>query len=138
LKIVLDTNIWISALLYPNSKAGKILDHWRASKFDIVTSQSILDELKDVLTRPKIAKHVGWDEAKIDQYVTLLKFITECISIKPEQITVQLENNPGDTMVLTTLLLSKANYLVTGDDDLLKLKEQHPILSLSQFFEMLY
>ena len=137
MKIVLDTNIWISALLYPNSKAGKILSHWQASQFDIVTSQPILDELKEVLSRPKIFKYVGWNEAKIDQYITLLKFITECISITPEQVAVQLPNNPGDTMVLATLLTSNANYLITGDDDLLKLKEQYAILSLAEFCEML-
>ena len=124
-------------MLYPNSKAGKILSHWRASKFDIVTSQTILNELKDVLMRPQIFKYVGWDEAKIDQYVTLLKFITEYIVIIPEHISVELPQNPNDTLVLATLLSSKANYLITGDNDLLKLKKQYAILSLAEFYDML-
>ena len=137
MKIVLDTNIWISALLYPNSKAGNILRYWHAAKFSIVTSQPILDEIKSVLLRPKIAKHVKWDEMKVDHYVTLLKFITEYVVLESTSKMIELPNNPSDTLVLNTFLVSNADYLVTGDSDLLNLKSEYSILSLNEFCDML-
>ncbi len=135
LKIILDTHIWISGLLLPKSKAGEVLLQWKASKIDIVTSQPILDEIRKVLLYPKIQKPIQWDAAKIDQYLSLMQFLTEFIEIDPDAPQVIVPRDPNDSIILNTFLASKADFLLTGDNDLLVLKAQYPIITLAEFHE---
>jgi putative PIN family toxin of toxin-antitoxin system len=133
--VVLDTNIWISGLLLPKSKAGNILLQWKASKIDILTSQPILDEIRKVLLYPKIQKRIQWDEIKVDQYVSLLQFLTDFISIDADFPQVIVECDKDDSIILNTFLASKADFLVTGDNDLLVLNQKYSIVTLSEFYD---
>lgn len=54
MRIVLDTNIWVSGLLLPNSNAGKILKGWNEARFEVILSPYILEEIGKVLAYPKI------------------------------------------------------------------------------------
>jgi putative PIN family toxin of toxin-antitoxin system len=136
LKVVLDTNIWISGLLLPKSKAGKILAAWQASRFEVVTSQEILDEIKKVLLYPKIQKRIEWSEAKANQYILLLKFLTHLVAIDPKYKKIKVPNDANDSAILQTFLTSHADYLVTGDNDLLILNLHYPIITLNEFYEI--
>jgi putative PIN family toxin of toxin-antitoxin system len=64
LRVVINTNIWIRALL-----AGKItlpvLEAWQAGKFEVVVSQPLLDELNEVWQRPRLKKHIKAEHATI-------------------------------------------------------------------------
>ncbi len=135
--MVLDTNIWISGLLLPKSNAGNILRNWKASKIDIATSQPILNEIRKVLLYPKIQKCIQWDEPKIDQYISLLQFLTEFISVDSNFPQVVVERDPNDSIILNTFLASEADYLITGDKDLLSLSEHYPIITPAEFCESL-
>lgn len=135
MKIVLDTNIWISGLILPKSKAGEILLQWKASKIDIVTSQPILDEVRSVLLYPKIQKRINWDELKIDRFLSLMQFLTDFIEIDAAFLPGNVVRDPKDNIILHTLITSKADYLVTGDKDLLVLEKEYPIISLAAFYE---
>jgi len=137
MRIVLDTNIWISGLLLPNSKAGLLLEAWRAGKIDIITSASILSEIQKVLLYPKISKRTGWDESKAKEYTSLIGIFTENVH-NIEEHWVQVERDPKDSHILSTFMASKADFLVTGDTDLLELKEKYTILTLNEFFEKEY
>lgn len=134
MKVVLDTNIWISGLLLPESKAGRVLAAWRQAKFQIVTTESLLDEMKRVLQYPKIKKRLAWNQDKIDQYVALLKFFSTYIVATPVKRAIRDLN---DLPLLDALIAGKADYLVTGDNDLLVLTGEYSIITLSDFFEML-
>jgi uncharacterized protein len=136
LKVVLDTNIWISGLLLPKSKAGKIIAAWELSKVEIVTSQAILDEIKKVLLYPKIHKRIHWDEAQIDQYILFLKFFSHFVVTKKIKSHAIVERDPADSIILNTLIASYADYLVTRDNDLLVMKENYPIITLAEFCEI--
>jgi len=136
LRVVLDTNVWISGLLLPNSLPGEIISSWRQVKFTIVASQYILDEIKNVLAYPKIRKRIGWDNEQIEQYVVLLKFITEFI---PEtDIRVDVKRDAKDSPVLATLLSSQADYLITGDKDLLELNSDYSIVTVKEFVDLIF
>lgn len=134
MRIVLDTNIWISGLLLPNSKAGLLLEAWRMGKIDIITSASILSEIQKVLLYPKISKRTGWDEAKVKEYATLIGIFTENVH-NIEGHWVQVERDPKDSHILSTFIASNADFLVTGDNDLIELKERYAILTLNELFE---
>ena len=134
--VVLDTNIWISGLLLPNSIAGVVLASWRQTKFDVALSEAILLEIERVLLYPKIAKRLHWEEDQIEQYLTFLRFFSKIAPI--DHIDVKVESDPHDSAILATLIASKADYLVTGDNDLLQLRDRHPIISLHDFHERLF
>lgn len=136
--VVFDTNIWISGLLLPNGKAGHVLSAWQNNQFTVATSPELLDEIKKVLLYPKIQKRIQWNENQVNQYILLLKFFTEVVLINKTQLTVSSERDLSDNVILKTLIASHANYLVTGDDDLLILKEHYPIITLSEFCNFLY
>lgn len=54
MKVALDTNVWVSGMLLPNSQAGKIIKAWNKAPFDIAISEPILKEIEKVLSYPKL------------------------------------------------------------------------------------
>lgn len=134
LRIVLDTNVLLSGLAYPDSVPGKILAAWRHGSVEVLLSPYILDELRRVL--PKLAHRHGLSSAEIDDLVDML-------SIQAEVIEPAATNEPrlrdlNDRPVLGTLLMALqsngADYLVTGDKDLLALASSYPIITPSDFW----
>ncbi len=132
MRIVFDTNIWISALLFPDSVAGLMIARWqKQSQFDLVISEHILQEIKRVLGYPKIAKRLKWEPEQIEQYITDLSFLAEIVDT--EDCNVVVPDDPNDSPILATLIKGEADYLITGDADLLNLQTQYPILTLAEF-----
>lgn len=134
LRIVLDTNVLLSGLAYPASGPGKILAAWRHGSVEVLLSPYILDELRRVL--PKLAHRHGLSSAEIDDLV-------DTLSIQAEVIEPAATNEPrlrdlNDLPVLGTLLMALqsngADYLVTGDKDLLALASSYPIITPSDFW----
>lgn len=135
-KVVLDTNVLLSGIAYPASIPGKILSAWRAGSIDLLLSAYILEELRRVL--PRLAHRHGLSDAEIDDLV-------DALAIQAEIIEPESSNNPrlrdaADEPVLDTLLaaltISEADYLITGDKDLLAVAERFPILTPAQFWSI--
>jgi len=135
-KVVLDTNVLLSGIAYPASIPGKILSAWRGGSIDLLLSAYILDELRRVL--PRLAHRHGLSGAEIDDLVDALAIQAEIIEPEPS-------NNPrlrdaADEPVLDTLVaaltISEADYLITGDKDLLAVAERFPILTPAQFWSI--
>lgn len=134
LRVVLDTNVLISGIAYPGSVPGKILTAWRHGSVDVLLSTYILDELRRVL--PRLAARHGLSAAEIDDLV-------DALSIQADIIDPQAGTDPdlrdnADQPVLGTLLAALgsagANYLITGDKDLLVLAEKYPIITPAAFW----
>lgn len=135
-KVVLDTNVLLSGIAYPASIPGKIISEWRGGSIDLLLSAYILEELRRVL--PRLAHRHGLSGAEIDDLV-------DALSIQAEIIEPEPSNNPrlrdaADEPVLDTLLtaltISEADYLITGDKDLLAVAERFPILTPAQFWSI--
>ena len=130
LRVVLDTNVLVSALAYPGSIPGRILSAWRESGFDLVLSRYILDEMVRVLPRlPRIML----TPAEVRDLADSFLFMAEMV--EPDDEWDQALRDPADQLVLGTLRASRADYLVTGDKDLLALGERYPILTPAIFWE---
>lgn len=136
MRVVLDTNVFISGLMLPDSVPGRIVATWRAGQFELVLSEPMLEEIARVLAYPKIARRLQWNEAKLARYVSLLRFEAELVDIADTPASVP--NDPDDTPILATLIASAADCLVSGDDDLLSLAPQHPILSPGEFIRRIF
>ena len=134
LRIVLDTNVLVSGLAYPGSIPGRIVGAWRNGAIDAVLSRYILAELVRVL--PRLNHRLRLSEADILDLADALALLADLVDPVPdaEPVSTMLLRDPADLPVLGTLLASGADYLVTGDKDLLALAERHPILTPAQFW----
>ena len=134
LRVVLDTNVLLSGIAYPASVLGKILAAWRHGSVDVLLSAYILDELRRVL--PRLAHRHGLTSAEIDDLVDALSIQADVIEPLPD-LEPDLRDF-DDQAVLGTLLAaleaSGANYLITGDKDLLAMAERYPIVAPAAFW----
>ncbi len=134
LRVVLDTNVLLSGIAYPVSVPGKILAAWRHGSVDVLLSSYIVEELRRVL--PRLAHRHRLTLAEIDDLVDALSIQAEIIEPLPS-VEPDLRDE-GDQPVLGTLLAamktSGADYLITGDKDLLALAERHPIVTPAYFW----
>lgn len=131
MKVVLDTNVLVSGLMLPESVPGQIVAAWRGAHFDLVLSEPLLDEIGRVLSYPKIQRRLRWGQDDIARFLLLLRFKADVVDIASEKASVPLD--PGDDPVLATLLASGADCLVTGDGDLLALRDRFPIRTPAEF-----
>ncbi|HRD97650.1 MAG TPA: putative toxin-antitoxin system toxin component, PIN family [Rubrivivax sp.] len=129
LRVVLDTNVLVSGLAYPGSVPGRIVTAWRQGGLDVVLSRYILDEMVRVLPRlPRVT--LSSEEIRdLGDSFMFLADIVEPSGPRDAQL-----RDPADQPVLQTLLASAANYLVTGDKDLLALADRYPIVTPAGFW----
>ncbi|MBW6477462.1 MAG: putative toxin-antitoxin system toxin component, PIN family [Chromatiales bacterium] len=135
LKLILDTNVLLSGIAYPASIPGKILAAWRHGSVEVILSDYILDELGRVL--PRLQARHGLTAEETEDLLDILRIQAELIT--PEQAHDPTLRDDQDQAVLGTLLaalkLAGADYLITGDKDLLVLSGQYPILSPADFWQ---
>jgi len=134
IKIVVDTNIFISAFL-GSKKARFLLKDIINDEYILIMSSEQLLEIKEVLNRPKFEKYIS--KAEIDELVELisLKAIMPAIYDKITDC-----RDEKDNMILEEAVYGNANYIITGDDDLLILNPYRwiKIVMLRDFLNELY
>jgi len=137
LKIVLDTNVFVSALINPRGKPAQILNYVFESKVRLFTSPSIIEELERVLSYPKLVKRHGLEKQELKKFVSDLLSILSLVEGK-KAIEVIAED-PADNNYLSCALDAKADFIVSGDIHLLNLREYEgiQIITPAQFLEML-
>ncbi|MGB7264684.1 MAG: putative toxin-antitoxin system toxin component, PIN family [Terracidiphilus sp.] len=129
LRVVLDTNVLVSGLAYPKSIPGRILDAWKQGGIGVVLSRYILDEMVRVLPR---LKHIRLSAAEIRDLADSLMLMAEVV--EPDEKIEQRLRDKADRAVLGTLRAAQADYLVTGDKDLLALAERYSIITPAMFW----
>ncbi|OHC74096.1 MAG: putative toxin-antitoxin system toxin component, PIN family [Rhodospirillales bacterium RIFCSPLOWO2_02_FULL_58_16] len=120
----------VSGLAYPNSIPGRIVAAWRQGAIDVALSRFILDELRRVL--PRLNHRLNWREADFADLIDTLAFSVDLI--EPVPLADDIVADAADIPVLGTLLAGRADYLVTGDQDLLALAESYPIITPAEFW----
>jgi putative PIN family toxin of toxin-antitoxin system len=129
-KVIIDTNLWISFLI------GKELQNLKNlivnERIRLITSDQLINELKIVTSRPKLLKY--FDQNKVEELVSLLDIVSEKVKIKRID---HICRDPKDDFLLALSKESKANFLVTGDRDLLDLRiyGRTEILTINKFKE---
>jgi uncharacterized protein len=116
LRCVLDTNVYVSALLLPGSKPRKALD--RAQQETILLSHETLAELSKVLSRKQFRRYV--DEPDVRHFLAALIREVEWVHV---EVKVSECRDPKDDKFLSLAVGGQATHIVTGDADLLAL---HP------------
>lgn len=126
MRILVDTNILFSALLFPNSKPSKALFHI-AENHTIVLSDRNIYELKDILKRKK-------PELLPDAEVLLAEMSYELVLAvdHPEKIIRDAKDQP----ILNAAIISDVDIILTGDKDFLSLNMDHPkCMTAAEFLE---
>ncbi|MDN5753121.1 MAG: putative toxin-antitoxin system toxin component, PIN family [Nitrosospira sp.] len=112
MRVILDTNVLLGALISPHGPPDAIYRAWRAARFDLVTSVAQLDELRRVSRYPKLktilpAHRVGTMVNNMQRAIVL-----DALPPLPEGVEA---NDPNDVFLLAMSLAGEADYLVTGD-----------------------
>jgi putative PIN family toxin of toxin-antitoxin system len=128
-RVVLDTNVLVSGLAYPAGIPGRILGAWRRGGISVVLSRYILDETVRVLPRLASNRRTA---AEIRDLVESFMFSAEVV--EPSSERDETLRDEADQLILGTLRAAKADYLVTGDKDLLALSDRYPIVTPAAFW----
>lgn len=127
-KIIIDTNIWISFLIGKSLKG--LHRHLDNEFFKIITCQEQINELIEVFQKPKIKEILSL--AQIEIFFDLFYDVTELVIIFE---FVDLCRDKKDNYLLSLAMISNADYLITGDEDLLVLDKisNTKIIKFSEF-----
>jgi hypothetical protein len=118
-KVVLDTNVWISIFM-KKTLSRDFSKIFKQEKIKILVSEAILKELSRVLTYPKITKI--FEDAGISMKEVLENVIKNSIVIKPTLKLHVVRGDEADNRVLECAYQAKANFIVSGNKHLLKLR----------------
>ena len=110
-----DTNVWVSAFLNPSGPPARLRHAWYQGQFQTVVSPPLLEELTDVLTRPRIIRKYPIDANAVAEFLQLL---AQRSTIIIPTGSIHECRDPDDDVVLETAILGHAQYVVTRDDDL--------------------
>jgi putative PIN family toxin of toxin-antitoxin system len=132
MRAVVDVNILVRALIKPNGTVGPVLRCLRDGAFTLLYSESILDELLDVLSRPRIPSKYGLTDDDIETVLLLLLIRGEPVATSRRVTSCR---DPLDNKFLEVAVAGKADVIVSGDEDVLVLSpfEGIPIVGPATF-----
>ena len=116
MRLILDTNVLLSAQLSPRGAPAKLLAAWEQKRFTLVISDELLAELREVLERPFFRARLRRSDAEL--FAATLHDLALCYPKPPPSGAAR---DAKDSFLLA-LAASKAAFLVTGDKGLLALK----------------
>jgi putative PIN family toxin of toxin-antitoxin system len=121
-RAVLDTNIYVSALLSSQGIAGRIFTAgFERGLFAPVTSPAILDELIDVIARPAMMKRARRNLVQLAAFHRWVRRAAEVVEGEYQELDI-VPRDAKDNPIAATALEGQVPYLVSQDDDLLSLK----------------
>lgn len=135
MKVVLDTNVLLSGLMSPGGMPGRIVAAWVEARFEVALSLDQLAEIGRVLAYPKIRRKLEWDDERIESFIRQIYLRAEVVELGA--ISVQVPRDQDDAPILATLIATKADVLVTGDADLLALRDHYSIETPAGFMRRL-
>lgn len=109
MRVVLDTNVLLSALISPHGAPDIIYRAWRAAKFDIITSTTQLEELRRASRYPKFKAIL--QPARVG---TMINNLQHAIVLDRLNVTAEADD-PNDAFLISMSIEGNADYLVTGD-----------------------
>ncbi|MFH1953992.1 MAG: putative toxin-antitoxin system toxin component, PIN family [Pseudomonadota bacterium] len=120
MKIVVDANLFASALIKPKSNPGRILDLVKQNQVELILSPAIIREIKRILLYPKLQKYHRKTAQEIDAYFEDILMFSWIVEAKE---TVNLiKADPSDNKYLACADEGEADYIISGDHHLLDIE----------------
>lgn len=134
MRVVFDTNIVVSGWLWSGAP-HKAIAVAKSGQITLVISEAMVDELKDVLNRPKFEHRLKIIAQTVDEVVSDYLQFTQVIEASP--IIPTISADPDDDLVLACALSGIVDFVVTGDPHLLELRNFRgiPIITVNDFLE---
>lgn len=114
-KAVIDTNVWVSALLNPTGYPARLRKAFEKGIFEVVISEPILREIADVLLRPRIKDKYGISGKDIEELLTLIEERADHVLLSGN---IGVCRDKPDNLIIETATNGKAEYIVSRDDDI--------------------
>jgi putative PIN family toxin of toxin-antitoxin system len=121
-RVVLDANVYVSALLAPTGSPAQILERWADGQFDVIVSPLLLAELERVLRRPKFKRSIP--TLQVDALLGALA--EEGISAADPEARPGTTPDPGDDYLVALARAANAECIVSGDTHLTQLSDPKP------------
>ncbi|MSQ15633.1 MAG: putative toxin-antitoxin system toxin component, PIN family [Dehalococcoidia bacterium] len=137
MKLVLDTNIIVSASLSPAGLRSHVIDAWHNQQFELVVSDPILAEYQQALNYRDVASRHHLNPGQVAEIIANLKQFA--IVVQPTETLHIISDDPDDDKFLECALAGGADYIVSADAHLLALEEHRgiQILSAGEFLTLL-
>lgn len=112
---VIDTNIWVSSLINPSGFPARLRKSFEEGVFNVIISAPMLEELAEVLARPRIQSKYEITGDDIKGLLELLEQRAEDVLVSGD---IAICRDKDDNLVIETAAKGQAKYLVTRDDDI--------------------
>lgn len=130
LKLVIDTNLWISFII--SNKLNELEPILLNKNCKILFSSELVGELQATITKPKLQQY--FSNNALEEMLNVFDEFIEFVDVKSK---VQICRDPNDDFLLAISKDGKADFLITGDKDLLEIEqfEETSIIKYSDFLE---
>jgi uncharacterized protein len=129
MRIVIDTNVVISRYIKPEGKVAQIFQAWEQETFELLVSQEILEEYQRALLYPDVQRRHQLTEEQVREVIDDLRELASII--QPTEKIAVVKDDADDNKFIECAVAGKAEYIVSGDPDLLAVKEYRGIQILS-------
>lgn len=134
MRVVLDANVLVSAVISTAGPPREIVSAWVDERFELIASPALIDELRDVLARPRFRRWVSI--ATATEFVDGLA--EDAVVVDDPAAQPGLTADPDDDYLIALARAAHADYLVSGDRHLLDLADPvPPMLTPRQFLDLL-
>jgi putative PIN family toxin of toxin-antitoxin system len=135
MRVVVDMNVLISATIKPNSPLAQILVFIKDGRFDFLYFPEFFREYAEVCSRPHLWKKYNLDKEELEATIQIMASRGILVHVITE---VDVCRDPDDNVILSLALDGKADYIVSGDKDLLDLSpfQDIPIIKPAEFLSM--
>jgi putative PIN family toxin of toxin-antitoxin system len=133
-RAVIDPNVLVSAAISPAGPPRQILTAWTDERFELIASPTLLAELAKVLARSKFRRYIS--AALVTELIDGLS--EDAVIVKDPPDPPGISPDPDDDYLIALARAVGADYIVSGDRDLLDLTDPHPpVLTPRQFLDVL-
>lgn len=134
MRVVLDTNVLVSALFFRSGPPARLLAAWRLGAFELLVSDYLIEDFSRSWMR--LAPRHQHRPGDLTDFLDILRLRCTLTPLDPAallQAAASGLRDPDDLPILAMLIGAGADFLVTGDKDLLALDQAYPILSPAAF-----
>ena len=128
IRIVLDTNVLVSAILSPRSKSAQIIRLVLEDALSLAISQNLLDEVYRVVRYPKLVKLFKKHGIIPEEITSIIERLSRIAVVTPGELNLDvIQEDPANNKILACAIESEADFIISGDRHLTDLKEYQGI-----------
>jgi putative PIN family toxin of toxin-antitoxin system len=137
MRVVLDSNVIVSAMMSAGSVPARILHAWDERRFELLVSADMLAEYRRSLGYDRVRQRHEKTDGEVDEPIQ--NYIDAAIVVQPESTLTAITSDPDDNRVLECAMAGDATHIVSGDRHLLALGDYQevPILTPRAFLDLL-